>query len=87
MRTYIGHFTKLLNATEDVSVDRAIYAFSDDIRRGSYIEELGRKKPITITKLMETANSWANGEDHVRKPQPHNDDEDDEYPRHDSGQR
>ncbi|KAK1662060.1 hypothetical protein QYE76_050219 [Lolium multiflorum] len=63
MRSYIGRFTKLLNAAEDVSVDRAIDAFSDGVRRESYIEELGRKKPKTITKLMEIANSWADGED------------------------
>jgi hypothetical protein len=44
MRSYIGRFTKLLNAAEDVSVHRAIDAFSDGIRRESYIEELGRKK-------------------------------------------
>jgi hypothetical protein len=53
MRSYIGRFTKLLNAAEDVSVDRAIDAFSDDIRRESYVEELGHKNPKTITKLME----------------------------------
>ncbi|KAK1611617.1 hypothetical protein QYE76_035290 [Lolium multiflorum] len=63
MRAYIGRFTKLLNAAEDVSVDRAFDAFSDGIRRETYIEELGRKKPKTITKLMEIANSWADGED------------------------
>ncbi|KAK1619631.1 hypothetical protein QYE76_025148 [Lolium multiflorum] len=63
MRSYIGRFTKLLNAAEDVSVDRAIDAFSDGVQRESYIEELGRKKPKTITKLMEIANSWADGED------------------------
>jgi hypothetical protein len=45
MRAYIGRFTKLLNVVEDVSVDRAIDAFSDGIRRESYIEELGLKKP------------------------------------------
>ncbi|KAK1698003.1 hypothetical protein QYE76_014700 [Lolium multiflorum] len=33
MRSYIGRFTKLLNAAEDVSVDRAIDAFSDGVRR------------------------------------------------------
>jgi hypothetical protein len=33
MRAYIGRFTKLLNAAEDVSIDRAIDAFSDGIRR------------------------------------------------------
>jgi hypothetical protein len=65
MRAYIRRFTKLLNAAEDVSVDRAIDAFSDGIRRESYIEELGRKKQKTITKLMEIANSWADGEDNI----------------------
>jgi hypothetical protein len=40
MRAYIGRFTKLLNAAEDVFVDRAIDAFSDGIRRETYIEEL-----------------------------------------------
>jgi hypothetical protein len=39
MRTYIGLFTKLLEVGEDVSVDRAINAFSDDIPRKSYIED------------------------------------------------
>jgi hypothetical protein len=87
MRAYIGRFTKLLNAAEDVSVDRAIDAFSDGIRRETYIEELGRKKPKTITKLMEIANSWADGEDNVRKPRQRSDDEDDDQPKHDSGGR
>jgi hypothetical protein len=76
-----------LNAAEDVSVDREIDAFSDGIRRESYIEELGRKKPKTITKLMEIANSWADGEDNVRKPRPRSDDEDDNHPRNVSGNR
>ncbi|KAK1669586.1 hypothetical protein QYE76_057745 [Lolium multiflorum] len=87
MRSYIGRFTKLLNTAEDVSVDRAIDAFSDGVRRESYIEELGRKKPKTITKLMEIANSWADGEDNVRRPRQRSDDEDDDQPKHDSGSR
>ncbi|KAK1664329.1 hypothetical protein QYE76_052488 [Lolium multiflorum] len=86
MRSYIGRFTKLLNAAEDVSVDRAIDAFSDGVRRESYIEELGRKKPKTITKLMEIANSWADGEDNVQDRE-RSDDEDDDQPKHDSGSR
>jgi hypothetical protein len=32
---------------------------------------------------MEIANSWADGEDHIRKPGPHSDDEDEDQPRHD----
>ncbi|KAK1660440.1 hypothetical protein QYE76_048599 [Lolium multiflorum] len=65
----------------------AIDAFSDGVRRESYIEELGRKKPKTITKLMEIANSWADGEDNVRRPRQRSDDEDDDQPKHDSGSR
>jgi hypothetical protein len=87
MRTYIRRFTKLLNVAEDVSVDRAIDAFSDGIRQESYIEELGRNKPKTITKLMEIANSWADREDHIRKPRMRSDDEDDDQQRHDSSHR
>ncbi|KAK1663953.1 hypothetical protein QYE76_052112 [Lolium multiflorum] len=87
MHAYIGRFTKLLNAAEEVSVDRAIDAFSDGIRRETYIEELGRKKPKTITKLMEIANSWADGEDNVRRPRQRNDDEDDDQPKNDSSGR
>jgi hypothetical protein len=87
MRAYIGRFRKLLNTAEDVFVDRAIDAFSDGIRRESYIEELGRKKLKTLTKLMEIANSWIDGEDNVRKPRPCSDDEDDDQPRNDSGSR
>jgi hypothetical protein len=78
MHAYIGHFIKLLNVAEDVSVGREIDAFSDGIRRESYIEELGRKKPKTITKLMEIANSWADGEDQVRKPRPRSNGEEDD---------
>nr|XP_051190737.1 uncharacterized protein LOC127304066 [Lolium perenne] len=86
MRAYIGRSTKLLNVAEDVSIDWVIDAFSDGIRRESYIEELGRNKPKTITRITEIANSWTDGEDHVRKPCPRSDDEDDDK-KHDSGQR
>jgi hypothetical protein len=48
------------------------------------MEELGRKKPKTISKLMEIANSWVDGEDHVRKPWSRSNDEDDDH-KHDAG--
>jgi hypothetical protein len=35
MRAYIGCLTKLLNAVEDVSVDRKIDTFNDGIQRES----------------------------------------------------
>ncbi|KAK1601491.1 hypothetical protein QYE76_008066 [Lolium multiflorum] len=86
MRSYIGRFTKLLNAAEDVRRDEQS-THRDGVRRESYIEELGRKKPKTITKLMEIANSWADGEDNVRRPRRCSDDEDDDQLKHDSGGR
>jgi hypothetical protein len=88
IRSYIGRFTKLLHAAEDVSVDRAIDASSDGIRWESYVEELGRVKPKAITKLMEITNGWADDEDHVRKPRSRSEDEEDDR-RHpnDSGSR
>jgi hypothetical protein len=36
---------------------------------------------------MEIANSWADGEDNVRKPRQRSDDEDDDQPKHDLGGR
>jgi hypothetical protein len=36
---------------------------------------------------MEIVNSWVDGEDHVRKPRPRSDGEDDDQPRHDSSNR
>ncbi|KAK1679325.1 hypothetical protein QYE76_040173 [Lolium multiflorum] len=87
MRAYAGRFTKLLSSCQRCFVDRAIDAFSDGIRRETYIEELGRKKPKTITKLMEIANSWADGEDNVRRPRQRSDNEDDNQPKNDSGGR
>ncbi|KAK1604044.1 hypothetical protein QYE76_027717 [Lolium multiflorum] len=48
----------------------------------------GRKKPKTVTKLMEIANSWDDGENRVRKPQPGSDDEEDDQKHgNDSGHR
>ena len=45
MRSYVSRFTKILNEAVNVSVDRAIDAFSEGIRRETHIEELGRRKP------------------------------------------
>ena len=75
MSAYVARFTKLLNSAVDVLVDRAIDAFSDGIRRERHIEELGWLKPKNITKLMEIANGWADGVDHVRKSRPRSENE------------
>src|SRR3954451_8095818 len=76
MRSYVACFTKILNEAVSISVDRAVDAFSEGIDRESHIEELGRRKPKTITELMEIANGWADGEDLARRsgPRENNDD-------------
>ena len=76
MRAYISRFTKILNEAINVSADRAIDAFSEGIRRETHIEELGRRKPQTITELMEIANGWADGEELARRSRPRDDDDD-----------
>src|SRR3954464_8666559 len=75
MRSYVARFTKILNEAVSISVDRAVDAFSKGIRRDSHIEELGRRKPKTVTELMEIANGWADGEDLARRSRPRGNDD------------
>ena len=58
------------------SEERAIDAFTNEVRRRELKEELGRKRPKTIVRLMEIANSWADGEDAVSNTRRRSDDED-----------
>src|SRR3954470_7740594 len=74
-----------MNVAVGVSSDRAIDAFSDGIRWERHIEELGRLKPKSMDALMEIANGWADGEDHILWLRPRSDDEDDETHPRDSG--
>src|SRR4051794_22796037 len=76
MRSYVVRFTKILNEAINVSADRAIDTFGVGIRRESHIEELGRRKPQTVTELMEIANGWAGAEDLSRRSRPRDDDDD-----------
>ena len=87
VRSYIGRFTKLINAAEDISVDRAIDAFNDGLRREAHQEELGKLRPKTISELMDIAVRWADGEDHVRKGRTRSDDEDEDRRNDHSGRR
>jgi hypothetical protein len=48
---------------EDISDERAIDAFSAGLHRSDLVEEVGRTKPRTVSKLMEVANRFADGED------------------------
>jgi hypothetical protein len=51
------------NSAEDVSDERAIDAFLAGLRRSDLMEEVGRTRPRMVSKLMEVANRFADGED------------------------
>jgi hypothetical protein len=61
--SYIQRWSIIKNSTEDVSDERAIDAFSAGLCRSDLMEELGRTRPKTVSKLMEIANKFADGED------------------------
>jgi hypothetical protein len=63
LRSYIQRWSIIRNSAQDVSDERAVDAFSAGLRRSDLVEELGRTKPRTISKLMEVANRFADGED------------------------
>jgi hypothetical protein len=65
MRKYIQRWNIIKNSAEDISDESAIDAFVAGIRRGDFIEDLGRTNPKTISALMEIANRWADGEDAI----------------------
>jgi hypothetical protein len=63
LRSYIQRRSVIKNSVEDVSDERAIDAFLAGLRRSDLVEEVGRTKPRTVSKLMEVANRFADGED------------------------
>jgi hypothetical protein len=63
LRSYIQRWSVIKNLAEDVSDKRAIDAFSAGLRRSDLVEEIGRTRPRTVSKLMEVANIFADGED------------------------
>jgi uncharacterized protein YPO0396 len=63
LRSYIQRWSVIKNSAEDVSDERAINAFSAGLHRSDLVEEIGRTKPRTVSKLMEVANRFPDGED------------------------
>ena len=53
LREYIQRWTLLRNATEKISEDNAIYAFTRGVYRVELRETFGRVKPKTIAHLMQ----------------------------------
>jgi hypothetical protein len=60
---YIQRWSVIKNSAEDISDERAIDAFSAELRRSDLVEEIGRIKPRTISELMDVANRFTDGED------------------------
>lgn len=82
VHSYIQRFSKLLNSAEDVSVDRVIDAFDHGLIRVDFQEDLGQRNPKTIAQLMNLANKWADGEDHIRRQRARSVDDDDADHKH-----
>jgi hypothetical protein len=59
LRSYIQRWSVIKNSAEDVSDERAIYAFLARLCRFDLVEEVGRIKPTTVSELMEVANRFA----------------------------
>jgi hypothetical protein len=63
LRSYIQRWSVIKNSAEDVSNERAIYAFSSGLCRSYLVEEIARTRPRTVSELMEVANRLTDGED------------------------
>jgi hypothetical protein len=63
LRSYIQRWSVIKNSAEDISDERAIDAFSSDLRRSDLVEEIGRTRSRIVSELMDVANRFANGED------------------------
>jgi hypothetical protein len=61
--SYIQRWSIIKNSAEDVSDERAVFAFLAGLRCSDLVEALGRTKPRTVSELMEVANRFADGED------------------------
>jgi hypothetical protein len=61
--SYIQCWSVIKNSAEDVFDERSIDAFSTGLRRSDLVEEVGRRRPRTLSELMEVANRFADGED------------------------
>src|SRR3954464_15482957 len=66
LRAYIQRWTILKNSAEDISDESAIDAFRRGLQRIEFKEQLGQMKVRTLTRLLEQANKWADGEDSMR---------------------
>jgi hypothetical protein len=67
LHSYIQRWSIIKNSVEDIANERAIDAFLAGLCCSNIMEEVGRTKPRTVSKLMEVANRFADGEDAYNK--------------------
>jgi hypothetical protein len=80
---YIQRWTVMKNNAEDISDEAAVESFKQGLRRVDLKEQIGRARVKMVSHLMETANSWADGEESVHSARPHSPEDDDmeiQYP-------
>jgi hypothetical protein len=63
LHSYIQRWSIIKKSAEDVSDEQAVDAFSTGLRRSDLVEELGRSRPKTVSKLIEIASKFTDGED------------------------
>jgi hypothetical protein len=63
LRSYIQCWSVIKNSAEDIFDERAIDTFLAGLYCSDLVEEIGRTKPRTMSKLMEVANRFTDGED------------------------
>jgi hypothetical protein len=63
LRSYIHRWSVIKNSAENVSDERAIYAFALGLHCSDLVEEMERLKPRTVSELMEIASRFTDGED------------------------
>jgi hypothetical protein len=63
LRSYIQRWSIIKNSAVEVSDERAIDAFTLELRRGDLVEEMGRIKPKTVSDLMDITNRFEDGKD------------------------
>jgi hypothetical protein len=63
LRSYIQCWSIIINSAVEVSDERTINAFTQELRRADFVKEMGRIKPKIVAELMDIANSFTDEED------------------------
>ena len=67
------------NSAKNISDETSVSSFTNGLHRKDLKEYIGRQKVETLSRLMEIANSWADGEELVHNESPRSPEVDDRY--------